>query len=98
MKVHLLFWDTQLNNYYEIDKYNINDILKIKIKGGGGTVFTDIYKTIEKKVSNTKLLIFFTDGYADFPREEKYKTLWILSKDSCSEKDIPFGDTVKMYP
>ncbi len=96
VRINLLFWDTKLNNHYVIDNNNKDEIVELNAGGGGGTDFTNIYDKVEELIPQTKLLVFFTDGYASFPSHEQYRTLWVLNNQSCSEKDIPFGDVVKL--
>lgn len=97
VKMHVLFWDTECNNHYELETSNIEDITSFKIKGGGGTDFTKIYEYIEENIPENKLLVFFTDGYCDWPKKSnKYETLWILAKESISENEVPFGEVIKM--
>jgi predicted metal-dependent peptidase len=62
----LLTHDTQVCNDYKIENGNIAKIMKLKIKGGGGTSHGPIFDYIKKKYSKTKLAICFTDGYSDF--------------------------------
>lgn len=97
VEINLMFWDTALNNHYVIDRNNIDELLDLKIHGGGGTDFRNVYKKIDEIVPQTKILIFFTDGEAYYPAEEKYKTLWILSKNSVAKETVPFGEAIKMY-
>ncbi len=65
---------------------DIKDIpKKINFKGGGGTNFKDIFE----KVKNPELMVFFTDGYAVYPKEKpNYPVLWVLTKDHSIP---PFG-------
>ena len=88
--LNLMFIDTKINNHYVLNKISKEDLLKLNIGGGGGTDFKEIYNYVGEKLPSTKLLIFFTDGYASFPSEEIYKTLWILTKEH--NKNIPFGE------
>lgn len=96
LRINILFMDAQIHNHYVLDQSNYEDVLTYDIGGGGGTDFTDIYKYIEENVPNTRLLVFFTDGFATFPREEEKKTLWVLTKNSCDVSSIPFGEIVKI--
>lgn len=96
ININLMFWDTEIKEHYQLDKHNIEDLIKNKVSGGGGTDFKQVYNYLEDNIPSTKVLVFFTDGYADFPIEEKYKTIWVLSKDSIPIDKLPFGTGVKI--
>ena len=72
------------------------DVKSIKMQGGGGTDFRPVFKWLEENKSQLKLLIFFTDGYGDFPKEQTVRTLWVLSKDGIKNDDVPFGEVVRV--
>ena len=74
----------------------ITDVQSIKLQGGGGTDFRPVFKWLEENKPNLKLLVFFTDGYGDFPESSSVRTLWILSNSGMDISDIPFGDAVKI--
>lgn len=97
VEINLMFWDTALNNHYLIDRNNADELTKLKVRGGGGTDFRNIYRKVEELAPNTKILIFFTDGDAYYPSEERYKTLWILSKNSVAKENVPFGEAIKIH-
>lgn len=75
---------------------SLADAKSIKMKGGGGTDFRPVFKWLGDNKPNLKLLLFFTDGYGEFPTKETVQTIWILSKDSVELDDIPFGDSIKV--
>ena len=63
-------------------------VSKIKFEGGGGTDFHDVFQKVKK--CNT--MIFFTDGYAAYPKDPPgYPVLWVLTKNN--EKP-PWGTVV----
>lgn len=72
------------------------DVKSIKMQGGGGTDFRPVFKWLEENKSQLKLLIFFTDGYGDFPKEQTIRTLWVLSKDAIPSDNVPFGEVVRV--
>lgn len=69
---------------------NVADFLKkLKFKGGGGTDFRPVFNEIKR----CSLLVFFTDGFGDYPeRPPKYPVVWVLT-DSANP---PFGKSVKL--
>lgn len=90
LKVHVVPWDTEGKDVFTLS--NSYEFTNIKLIGGGGTDFKDTYKFINERIPNTKILIFFTDAYADFPKTEEYKTVWVLCKNHANIDTIPFGD------
>lgn len=96
LKIHVIFWDTEMTNHYELTKNSLETITNCKINGGGGSIFTEIYNYTKDKIPNTKLIITLTDGYIDFPKEEEIKTIWILTKGGIKEEEIPFGIGLKL--
>jgi predicted metal-dependent peptidase len=95
LKVNLVFWDTKMQNHYEMDNSNFNEISNLKITGRGGTSFRNVYDYIKKEIPKTKILIFFTDAFADYPKKQLYKTLWIVTKNG-DENQIPYGEVIKL--
>jgi len=70
--------------------------LKLKLKGGGGTRFAPVFEHIEKKGYTPSCLIYFTDLYGSFPKQEpEYPTMWLVPKarDEC-KREAPFGQIV----
>ena len=72
----------------------------MKIKGGGGTDHEVVYEHLmtDKKYRNSQLLVCLTDGFTSFPPKNIYPfdTIWVLTKNSCDKKDIPFGRVIKI--
>ena len=97
-KAELIYWDTRVRSVFEFD--NVNELLKHKPMGGGGTDANCIfdyfetnrdYKLGHKKKPN--IIIVFTDGYfGDIDTKyKKYKnTIWVIDGDYGRFKP-PFG-------
>ena len=83
--------DKKITNQKEFDEY----IKTMKLHGFGGTdfnpVFDYVYKLIkEKEFSNLKGLIYFTDGYGDFPKQKTpYTTAFVFLDDNYNNYEIP---------
>lgn len=81
-------WDT-----WELKNGNKEKLKQIQMRGGGGTDFRPVFKLIKKKyINKIDCLIFFTDGYGDFPDKKPfYPVYWITDS-----RDIkwPFGKVV----
>ena len=43
----------------------------------------------EKEFVDLRGLIYFTDGYGDFPEKPDYKTVFIFLEDNFNNPDIP---------
>lgn len=94
MKLIVCDWD--IKNVYSIGSGQEDDIDNIILRGGGGTSHLPVYEFIRNELPSAQFLINFTDGYTEFPDEEEIKTLWVLNKDGCDERDIPFGEVIKL--
>ncbi|HEY0756507.1 MAG TPA: VWA-like domain-containing protein [Ktedonobacteraceae bacterium] len=72
-----------------------------KPKGGGGTDFRPFFETIEHELDGSVqgVCIYLTDGYGTFPANTpQISTLWVLSPGSISEKQLPFGEAIRLIP
>ena len=94
----LIVCDCKIQDVYEVRNGNINKIMNMKMRGGGGTSHVPVYNWCEKEKPTTRLLINFTDGYTEFPRNSilKNKTLWVLTKNAIDKKSIPFGSIISL--
>lgn len=73
------------------------DLSKINFKGGGGTDFRPVFDWMKKEKPNAKVLIYFTDGYGEFPEDiPNLKMLWCVSEGGLDLDKIPFGETVSL--
>lgn len=68
-----------------MDKYDIIREIQRR-RGYGGTDFRPVFEKAEE--DNASILIFFSDLYGEFPKEETIKTIWVRSK---SDVEPPFG-------
>lgn len=69
--------------------------------GGGGTDFRPFFRAVEELAETEErhqLMIYFTDGYGDFPTEEipGTKTLWIVVAGGLASDQFPFGDVIRI--
>lgn len=87
--------DCQINSVNKYQRVTMNDVMGIKLRGGGGTSHVPVYKWMDENMPNARLLINFTDGYTEFPKESSIPTLWVIAgRRRASEKVVPFGDVV----
>jgi len=69
--------------------------MTLKPVGGGGTNFTPVFEHIAKNEYAPSYLIYFTDLYGRFPKEEPdYPVMWLVTGKG-NERKVPFGDVVK---
>jgi predicted metal-dependent peptidase len=87
VKMTILSCDTQVHSIHEIDNGSIDEIMKMKLKGGGGTKFTPAFKWINENKPTAKLVIFFTDGFNADGKPNTYglNVIWLLTKNGSSE-------------
>jgi len=82
----LITHECEVRDRWEIRNGNINEIKKIKIKGGGGTSFNPVVKYINEKIKGNKAIIWLTDGYAEKIEEKtNYPIIWLLTKGGTDE-------------
>ena len=88
-EIALITTDIQVNENIKIKSFS-EMLKKVKFRGGGGTDFTEVFE----KVKKTPFMIFFTDGYATYPKNPpKYPVLWVLTKKHLIP---PFGKVAFM--
>ena len=89
----------QISDFIHTNK-KITDVSEIELVRGGGTDF-DVFFNDEcySETFDSRGIIFVTDGYVDFSHWEtpNVPVLWILTRaNSHFEKNVPFGDVVRM--
>ncbi len=83
--------DAKITSQEEFDEY----IKTMKIKGLGGTDFRPVFEYVDKLVNNGELkklkgLIYFTDGYGDFPEQKPdYNTAFVFIDDEYGNPEVP---------
>ncbi len=86
VSIELLICDDKIRSHTSITSQELNTY---ELKGGGATSFVPVFEYIERENLTCKLLIYFSDLDATFPKQEpEYETLWVSPK----EADIPFGE------
>ncbi len=97
VNIHLLQCDEQVRSDTVItDLRSIDELLeKMEIRGLGATdfrpAFTYVNKLIEeKRLTNLRGLIYFTDGYGVYPEAEPpYKSLFVFTREDESRPAVP---------
>lgn len=83
-------WDTRIHDVYSLEGFEIETA---EIHGGGGSNCTCVFNYIEEKGEEYSVIIIFTDGHIDFPKDKKYeRVIWVVTSDnSILERELPFG-------
>jgi predicted metal-dependent peptidase len=89
-KVHVIYCDAAINKVVE---FGPHDPVILEAVGGGGTSFKPPFKYVEDHQINPRCLVYLTDGYGDFPDEDKvhFPTLWAINNHDVVP---PFGEHV----
>ena len=83
--------DVKITSQQEFDAYLKN----MTIKGLGGTDFRPVFTYVDKLIdagefSNLKGLIYFTDGFGDFPEHKPpYQTAFVYLSDDVINPEVP---------
>lgn len=93
VNLHIIQCDAQIQDHVKItNSEEFDNYMKtMKIRGLGGTdfrpVFSEVDRLIEEhELGNLKGLIYFTDGYGDFPEKmPRYRTAFVFVEDGYSK-------------
>lgn len=83
--------DAKITSQKEFDAY----LKTMTVKGLGGTDFRPVFAYVDKlrqthEFQNLKGLIYFTDGYGEFPaKKPDYDTAFILLEDEYNDPNVP---------
>ena len=82
VKIRLIPCDCQIQGDYPIENGNIATIQELKFKGGGGTDFNIPLNYIRDNYNQTKLVIYFTDGFGTKIQQGDYpfNLIWLIAK------------------
>lgn len=87
--MRLICQDVDVAEDLEVKNGNIGKIMQIKCKGGGGTSHIPVFKYIQDKYKNTRVVIFLTDGYSDIQsidfEDFKFEKIFVISKGGTSD-------------
>lgn len=77
---------------------SVDDVLKIKPAGGGGTDFQIIFEYVHQHMENKPpaCIIILTDGYAPFPQEHLAKEIPVLWLIDNNDVDPPWGKVARI--
>ena len=77
---------------------SVDDVLKIKPAGGGGTDFQIIFEYVHQHMENKlpACIIILTDGYAPFPQEHLARDIPVLWLIDNSDVEPPWGKVARI--
>jgi predicted metal-dependent peptidase len=93
-KIVVVDCDADVQHTFEIEPgQDMPEALR-ELKGGGGTDFRPPFKWLKEQNIDPKCVVYLTDGYGDFPREEDvpWPTMWAMTTDV----EAPFGEIVRL--
>jgi predicted metal-dependent peptidase len=92
-KLYVGFVDYRLHNDEIIEIEDVNEVLDLKNKagGGGGTDMTIMHQELEKRDIRVAYEIILTDGVCDFGQDTGVPTIWCITSPSIV---APWGVTV----
>lgn len=90
-KLYVGFVDSELFNDELHELEDVNDLLDLKTKvgGGGGTDMTVIFREITKRDIEADFVVILTDGYTPFGEDPGYPVIWCIAGNP--ECVPPFG-------
>lgn len=97
MNLHIIQCDAEIQEHVKITRQEEFDeyIKTMTIKGLGGTDFRPVFRKVDelikaKEFANLKGLIYFTDGFGDFPaRKPDYNTAFVFIDDNYNNPEVP---------
>ena len=77
---------------------SVDDVLKIKPAGGGGTDFQIIFEYVHQKMAENSpaCIIILTDGYAPFPQEHLARDIPVLWLIDNNDVEPPWGKVARI--
>lgn len=97
INVHIIQCDAEIQEDHKVTSWEeFQDFLKtMELKGFGGTDFRPVFRYVDElrkkgEFDNLKGLIYFTDGYGDFPEKKpEYDAAFIFIDDEYGQPEVP---------
>lgn len=90
IKLHLVYFDAEVSHY---EGFGRDDTVHVEPHGGGGTLFSPVFRYIDDHNIDPVACIFLTDLCCnDFGPAPAYPVLWVSTMDGTA----PFGEIVVM--
>ncbi len=85
-----MYFDAVVTRY---ETYQAGETVEFNPVGGGGTCFEPVFQTIEEEGIEPQAVVFLTDMYGSFPRQEpSYPVIWV----SAGGENAPFGEVISI--
>ena len=94
--IHLVSSDHKVQEYQRLET---GDTVPPTLKGGGGTLFKQVFEFVDKQGLDIDGLIFLSDGDAadwDDVQEPTYPVLWLHYENYKDPSTYPFGQVVEV--
>ncbi len=88
-KVHVLYFDSQIQRHEELDPGEMD--FRTRPKGGGGTAFEPIWEWVENFGADPVVCIVLTDTYGSFGEEPEYPVIWASI---ARDVNVPWGEVI----
>jgi predicted metal-dependent peptidase len=93
---YVLWCDAHVHDVDTITMHDDPDSIVAKRQkgygGGGGTSFQPPFDWCKEQGIHPTSFIYMTDGYAPFPEEQPYDTIWLMT----SSVEAPWGTNIKI--
>lgn len=86
----IIYCDARVNH---VDEFTAEDLLEMKMHGGGGTDFRPPFDLVEEEGWNPAAFIYLTDGYGPFPQlPAPNPTMWCMT----TNVEPPHGECLQV--
>ena len=97
VNIHLIQCDSKVQSDVIVtcEEDLVKYMKNLTIKGGGGTDFRPVFEYVEELIEqkyfyNLKGLVYFTDGYGEFPRRRPhYDTAFVFLQQDYNDVNVP---------
>lgn len=100
VKMTLMSHDSAVHSVIKVDRMSgdpVEQVMRWKPKGGGGTSHVPVWEWIEKNQPDCKVFIGLTDGMTDWGNEPMgYEKVFLISEGGVSLSQVPFGRALEM--
>jgi len=94
-RIHAFAVDAKIQTYKVIESLDDFNDFKVDIKGGGGTVFSEVFEKIEEEHLNIKIMVWMTDLFASgIPKDAPpYDIIWLVPREHGNPP--PYGEMIE---
>jgi predicted metal-dependent peptidase len=97
VNMDIIVADCVVHETYKLSQTSMEEILSLKMSGGGGTDHKIVLDHIKENIDDARVLLAFTDGYTNFGEmPEGFNVLWVISKHGVAESSVPYGEVIKL--